>query len=126
MEWTFCDSNGNPVKNDIGYQIDLVGNIYQAKGGIMPKACQNCKSIFKSELVLEPIKQEVPFYKCQNCKFENASANAAFDHTLERKTHKIKKTKSERIVSTIVTLKGNNSHIEKTIDDILILCNECK
>jgi len=111
--------------NGVEYQQDTVGNIYQQHGGVIPKACQKCKKKFKSKVLQVPITQKVPFYKCQDCKFENPGGDATLEHKIEHIDHNIKKITKDRIVGYNETITGEVSHITKTKDDVIILCAVC-
>lgn len=117
MEWSFIEDKPH-------LQIDEVGNIVQINGGVQPKACQKCKNEFKSKIKENPKKQIVPFYKCEDCDFENGGAPAVMDHKFET-DHKIKKISKDRIVSIERTIEGSVAHISKTKDDVIILCDKC-
>ena len=125
MDWKFCDISGNLSENPTWYQIDTVGNIVQRMGGIVPKACQKCKEPFKSENKDIPIKKSRKVYKCQECDFINTSAEAAFDHKLE-KDHKFKKESVDVITNVKRISVGIIPRITKTEDDVIILCNNCE
>ena len=118
MKWKF-------LKGITNMQVDEVGNILQRAGGVIPMACQKCKKKFNSKIEEIPVKQDVPFYKCKNCKFENASGDSALDHKLEFSNHDIKKIKKQRIITTKKIITGDFSHIFKTKNDIVILCGKC-
>jgi len=122
MEWEILEKNGRPTDE----QVDTVGNIYQKTGGVIPKACQKCKTEFHSEVKEIPLTQPVPGYKCESCTFESSAGDAALDHKLEHIDHNIKKIRKERIVSIERHLVGTLSYIEKTQSDILILCAKCR
>jgi len=122
MEWEIITKNGRPTDE----QIDTVGNIYQKSGGVIPKACQKCKEEFKSEVRDDALTQPVPGYKCESCTFESAAGDSALDHKLEHIDHNIKKIRKERIVSIERHLFGRMSYIEKTQNDVIILCEKCK
>ena len=131
MEWEIItkeikDDRGLIVVVETDEQIDTVGNIYQKGGGVIPKACQKCEKEFDAILKQEPIKQEVPFYKCKDCDFKDPSANKALDHKLLEENHKLKKTKEERIVGFKTQLVGRKANIIISENDVLILCNDCK
>lgn len=106
-------------------QKDEVGNIYQKKGGVIPKACQKCGKKFYSEIKNIPITQSVPFYKCKNCSFENAGGDSALDHKITT-DHEIKKISKDRIVGYNSIIEGSKSNIIKSKNDVIILCDECK
>ncbi len=129
MEWQIItreikSGKDNALIIETGEQIDTVGNIYQKSGAVIPKACQNCKKEFKSEVESKPITQKVPRYKCSECDFENFGGGAALDHLITTK-HKIGKVFTDRVVNYERTIVGLRSHITKTKDDILILCDAC-
>ena len=131
MDWEIITkeikgNKGQIVVIETNEQIDEVGNIYQRSGGVIPKACQKCKKEFDAILKDEPVKQEVPFYKCKNCDFENSSPIKALDHKLLKENHKIKKTKKERIIDIKTCLVGRKANIRILEDDVLILCDDCK
>ena len=130
MEWEIItkeikDDKGLIVIIDTDEQIDKVGNIYQKSGAIIPKACQNCKQKFKSEIKEFPITQKVPFYKCNDCDFENASGDATLEHKITNMNHNIKKITKDRIVGVDKKIIGIIPRITKTDDDVIILCDDC-
>lgn len=106
-------------------QEDEVGNILQIGGAVVPKSCQQCKKEFKSEVVSQEIKQDIPSYKCDFCNFDGNTGDEAFNHTLDFPTHKISRTTKYRIVGYNNTLQGILSYVIKTEDDVKILCGEC-
>lgn len=122
MEWVYQEINGKPNYNK---QVDTVGNVLQVNGGIEPKACQKCKSEFKSPIVETPLEQNVPSYNCEECEFKNSGASEALDHKLET-SHKIKKGLTKRIVGHERKIDFSKlSHVERTKDDCIILCGDC-
>jgi hypothetical protein len=104
--------------------IDSVGNEIQDGGAVIPKACQKCKKEFKSEIKSTPIKQDIPFYKCKDCKFENASGDATLEHKLTT-DHKLDKIIKSRLIGHERKILGNIAHIIKTDNNIIILCGDC-
>jgi len=116
-EWNWCDRKGQPSKHDVGFQMDEVGNILQRTGAVKTKACQKCKKEFNPLTESVPITQKVPFYKCEDCNFENAGGEAALDHKLTNSQHHIKKTSKDRIVTYKNIIKGNKANITKIDDD---------
>ena len=125
MKWKYCDIAGKISKSFTSFQIDSVGNIFQQAGGVKPKACQKCKKEFKSRLKSFPIIESVPFYKCENCKFENAGGNATLNHKIENTEHKIIIINKDRIVKIEKKIIGIVCKITKTKNDIVILCGKC-
>jgi len=105
-------------------QKDEVGNIYQQAGGVIPKACQKCKTVFDGKVVSTPITQKVPIYKCQDCEFEDASGDITLDHKIETE-HKIKKESKDRLVGYEREVVGSKANIKTIKDDVLILCDDC-
>ena len=106
------------------FQVDEVGNIYQLGGGIIEKACQKCETPFSYKEVTRELKQQIPIYKCKECKFESSSGDDAFMHNQD-KNHKIERKTEEKIVGYEKILEGVISRITKTEDDVIILCDEC-
>lgn len=135
MEWelltkTVKDINGKDITIELDEQVDEVGNLVQRMGkdkigGIIPKACQKCKKEFKSEIKEFPIIQKVPFYKCKDCDFENAGGDATLGHKIENMEHNIKKIVKDRVVTIERRLVGTKANINKTEDDVIILCDIC-
>jgi len=119
------DIHDKEVKVMEDYQIDEIGNIYQRQGGIIPKACQKCKKEFISEIREFPVTQKIPFYKCEDCDFENPSGDATLGHKIENMDHDIKKTVKDRIVTIEKRLVGNKANVKKTENDVIILCDNC-
>lgn len=117
MKWKFINS-GNA-------QEDEVGNVLQIGGGVVPKACQKCKEKFESKVVKTEIRQTIPAYKCDKCNFDGNTGDQAFDHTIDFPSHKIKRAKKSRIVGYNNTIEGRLSYVNKTEDDVIILCGEC-
>lgn len=130
MEWKIITkkvkNNGQTIIVETDEQVDEVGNIYQKQGGVIPKACQKCKKEFKSSIEDFPITQKVPFYSCSECKFENASGDAALDHKLENVKHNIKKITKNRVISIEKRIVGIISYITQTDNNCIILCQRCK
>jgi len=129
MEWKIItreiiDNKNNITIVETSQQIDEVGNIYQIHGGIIPKACQKCKEPFDSEVKAFPLTQKIPYYKCEDCEFENTGGEATLDHKIET-SHNIKKSTKDRIVSLENKIVGNKANIEHTEDDIIIICDRC-
>lgn len=113
-------------------QIDDVGNIYQKQGGVNPKACQKCKTVFKTETKKEPIIKPVTEYKCGDCEYHNFGADGAFTHMMDTK-HNINKKITDKIVNYRIISTGNKPNIRKITDektkevtDVTILCDDCK
>jgi len=104
--------------------IDEVGNIIQDSGAVVPKACQNCKREFASNVEVIQKKGPAPIYACESCNFRNASGDSAFEHKLTT-DHKIKKTTTERLVSVDKVIKGIIPYVTKEQDNTVILCGEC-
>jgi len=121
MEWEIIQRHGRPTDE----QVDTSGNIYQKGGGVIPKACQDCKTEFKSTIENKPITQEVPMYKCKDCDFENPSGDAAFLHSKAHEKHEVEKEKAERIIEIQHTLVGRMAYIKILDDDVSILCELC-
>lgn len=117
MKWKFIEGEPN-------LQIDTVGNIIQMSGGVIPKACQKCKTKFNYTVTKVPRTQQVPIYACLDCSFKNSGGSAAFDHKIET-DHKIKKISKSRVVSVDKKILGSTAHITKTKNDIKILCGKC-
>ncbi len=130
MKWEFVEKEIKVGKRktikvkDPNKQIDTVGNIVQKQGAIQPKACQKCKKEFTSKIESKPITQSVPFYKCENCEFENAGGDAALDHKITT-DHKIKKITKDRLAKVDKIITGRIAHIKKTKTDVKILCGDC-
>lgn len=124
MEWKFCNLKGKISKDPTSFQIDEVGNIYQKSGAVVPKACQKCKKVFKSEIKKQPKIQKVPIYECISCKKKFVAPHLALDHKIET-DHKLKKTQKDKVVGEEKIVIGSLSQITKTEDDILILCSDC-
>jgi len=125
MEWKFIDKYGKNSTIPTSRQIDTVGNVMQINGAVQPYACQKCNKVFSGKVEAEPIEQNMPLYKCNDCDFESNTGDKAFDHMLESE-HKLNKTTTKRIVGVNITLKGDLSHIIKENDDVLILCEDCQ
>jgi len=106
MKWAFCFSNGKTSKRPTKFQIDLVGNIVQHAGGVQPRACQKCKTVFKSNVVKVPINQPIVFYTCKNCDFKSLSTDDWFFHKEDNPKHKINRTTKDRLVGNKLILKG--------------------
>jgi len=106
-------------------QIDTVGNIYQKQGGVIPKACQKCKKKFDSKVKEIPIFKYVVSFSCKDCKLNSGIGQEIMEHNIEHPKHKLKKIKTKRLVQVEKQLVGNKSNIEKTKDDVIILCDEC-
>jgi len=128
MDWSWCNIRGEVSDIPTNFQKDIVGNIVQKRGGVKPKACQICKKEFKKEIEIKPVVEKVPMYEC-SCTWKNASGEAAFDHYLTNKDHKLTKTTKERVVRKEKTIKGDTPVI-KILDkeenlDYKILCNNC-
>jgi len=129
MEWEIITKE---IRNDKGLivvvetdeQIDEVGNIYQRSGGVIPKACQKCKTEFKSTIKIVPQTQKVPIYFCEECDFSNAGTSIALDHKIDT-NHKLKKSFKDRIVSYSNIIEGSFPKITQLKDDCLILCQKC-
>jgi len=131
MEWEIItkeirDDKGQVVIVETDEQIDIVGNIYQKSGAVIPKACQKCEKEFDAIIKHDPVKQDVPIYKCEDCDFKDVSPIKALDHKLEKDDHKIKKDKEERIVDITSQLVGRKANITILENDILIICDDCK
>jgi len=114
---------------DSSQQEDELGNIYQIQGGVIPKACQNCKKPFNAEVHEEPITQNIPFYECIDCIYKTGDPTEAFDHKLETE-HDIKRVPRSRVVTVIKTLVGTKANIRKVyiddeVTDVEILCDKC-
>lgn len=124
MNWQFVDSYGNISKEPTKFQIDSVGNIIQLSGAVKAIACQDCKKKFDYTQIKKEKIQKVPIYECENCDFKNASGDAAFDHKITS-DHKIKKTFADRIVGFVNKIKGPIAIINKTDNDVNILCDKC-
>ena len=122
MKWKFIEIDG-VVDNE--RQIDELGNIYQKTGGVNPVACQKCKKKFNAKPEQEKIEEDMPLYKCKNCKFEGNTGDQAFDHTLEKKNHLIKKTTTKRLVGYNTILKGIKPRITITEEEVVIVCDKC-
>lgn len=131
MEWKIItkevvvDDKGTKVIVETPEQIDEVGNIYQKSGAVIPKACQNCKEDFKSEIKDFPITQDVPIYTCNDCDFEGVSGDSALSHIIEYPDHKLNKSIKERVIGIDKKAIGSVARIKKTEDDIIILCDKC-
>lgn len=107
------------------HQVDTVGNIYQIRGGVVPKACQKCKKEFNTERKEFPVIQKVPFYKCKDCNFSNPGGDAALTHKIQNIEHEIERKNKDKVVGVEVKLVGNKSNIKKIKHDIIILCDLC-
>ena len=124
-KWHWCDRKGESSKDDVGFQMDEVGNILQRTGAIKTKACQKCKTKFKSKQVTQEIIKDVPIYQCSTCKQSNPSGEWAFNHTLEYKDHILKRTTQQKVIGVNVTLEGNIAQIYQSKNDVSILCEKC-
>ena len=78
----------------------------------------------ESKIESEPLIQQVPFYKCNECKFESPSGDQALEHLLLQE-HKLRKIKKDRVVSIKKKIIGEVAHITKLDNDIHILCSKC-
>ncbi len=117
MKWT-------TLKNHPSMKVDEAGNILQRTGAIVPKACQKCGRKFIAMVKTEPRTQNVPSYKCEDCKWTNSSAEFAWDHE-KAQSHKITKIKRERISGYITYLSGALARIDNTGVKPKILCDNC-
>jgi len=112
-------------------QIDTVGNIFQKKGGVNPKACQKCKKEFKSEIkTIEKI-SKVPVFQCKECAFNKSSGESALEHMLET-SHKLSKVTKDIVNGYEKIIEGTSLpyiNLEKNnlneVIDISILCGVC-
>ena len=125
-DWQLIQKDGR----DIDEQIDSTGNVYQRSGGIIPKACQKCKTEFNNPIESVPLKQSIPLYTCSDCDFKNNGAPGAMEHMLDHPDHKILKSSEEKIVGYQNIITGNQSIITKILEDddvidIEILCQKC-
>ena len=120
MKWInkFTDSG-------MEYQEDEVGNKLQINGAIEPIKCQKCKHEFNSSIKQEPLTQQIMFYKCDNCDFENTSGESMLFHLQENKTHAYSTKEKERIVKIEKKITGIIPIINKIKNDIFILCGDC-
>ncbi len=124
MEWKLILKNESPTES----QIDEVGNIYQHAGGVIPKACQKCKTKFNAKIKSVPVTQNVPWYIC-SCDFKTGDPTEAFDHKLET-SHSIKRKPKSRVITYVNTLEGLKANIrkiykDKEVTDVTILCDNC-
>lgn len=117
MEWKLISPNR---------QKDTVGNILQVNGAVQAKACQKCKKLFKSKIIIEPQKQDAPYYKCENCDFEHTSPNNMLLHLQDKSDHRFKLKTKERIIGYKNKLIGSFANITKADNDVIILCDDCK
>lgn len=109
--------------------IDEVGNIIQDSGAVVPKACQKCKKEFTSSVEESPKKENVPFYQCKECNFNNAGNDQALEHMMTS-GHKINKTVRERIVGFDRKVKSESlAHVTTKVENgktiTSILCGGC-
>jgi len=124
-KWELVLKNEHPTDK----QIDEVGNIYQKGGGVNPKACQKCHQDFNAPTKKIALKQNVPFYRCNDCEFKNHGSTAAMHHMLSSK-HKIIKESKEKIVGYENIIVGAKAMIDKVfkngeVVDVNILCADC-
>lgn len=108
-----------------GFQKDEKGNILQAGGGIIPKACQNCGNEFIENQQQDELRQEINLFVCDTCKFETLVSEEALKHTIKEIDHKLKIKEDTRIVGYKTTLTGNIAIVTKTKNDVIILCRDC-
>lgn len=124
------DIHRKKVKVNYQFQEDEVGNIAQRigktdkVGGIIPKACQKCGKEFNAKIKEEPIIQQVPIYKCEDCEFTNAGGDATLEHKILTE-HKIRKIATPQFVGYNKTLEGQKANIKITKNDCIILCDDC-
>ncbi len=121
------DSRGQPkdITYSKGYQKDEVGNILQRKGAVIPKACQKCKKEFSAVMEQIEIKNKIPNYVCDTCNFEEIRPELVIRHTTLNPEHKIITEEKEKVVGYDTILNGTLSFVEKTSDDVIILCRDC-
>ena len=105
-------------------QQDKVGNLLQFDGGVVPKKCQSCKSDLESKITLKQMKQTIPYFKCNDCKFETADGGQALWHEHEESAHTIEFTTGEKVLEINKVIE-NPPKIIKEADDVIILCSEC-
>ena len=127
-DWKLITENDNGLEVQTENQIDEVGNIYQRAGGVIPKACQKCKTEFNAKIKSTPLTQTVGMYTC-SCKFKTGDPTEAFDHQLAT-DHVLKKDVKHKTVSYINILEGLKANIRKVskdseVIDIIILCDNC-
>lgn len=126
MEWHYANHKGEIIDNPTTkFQVDSVGNIIQETGGVIPKACQQCKSIFSAIQQQVPKTQPVKQYECTICDFKSTDYFEAVDHTVVD-THKLKITQVSKVVGYDTKLVGKLAKIVKTEDDCIILCQDCE
>ena len=101
-----------------------MGNLLQVDGGVVPKKCQSCKSDLESKITLKEMKQTIPYFKCNDCKFETADGGQALWHEHEESAHTIEFTTGEKVLEINKVIE-NPPKIIKEDDDVIILCSEC-
>lgn len=128
-KWKLLTKIIKDKQTELDQQIDDVGNIYQKSGAVVPKACQKCKKPFDAKVKSVPLKQNVPFYSCDDCSFKTGDPTEAFDHKVVLE-HKISRKAKYRIIRWDNTLDGQKANIKEVFDDddlvdIEILCDNC-
>ena len=128
-QWNLLTKIIKDKQIELDQQIDDVGNIYQKSGGVIPKACQKCKKPFDAKVNRVPLKQKIPFYKCEDCKYETGDPTEAFDHKVVLE-HNISRKGKYRIIRWDNTLDGQKANVKEVFDndslvDIEILCDRC-
>lgn len=124
MNWKYVTIKGIDSNTPTDFQMDTVGNIVQAEGGVKAVACQKCEKKFDYKAESKERIQHVPIFTCSDCNFNNASGDMAFEHKITT-DHNITKTTKPRIVAIDRKLTGSIAHIEKTNDDTIIICGDC-
>lgn len=113
------------ITKSLDYQMDEKGNILQKSGAVIPKACQNCGDVFRTDSVEDEIRQEINSYKCKDCEFKSISADEALKHTINEKKHELEIVEDSKVVGVRTTLEGVIPIVSKTKDDVFVLCRGC-
>jgi len=111
--------------DELPFQEDEQGNIYQKRGGVQAKACQKCGVELGGTVKDYPLIQKYPLYKCTVCDYKKPGADNALDHIALNKEHTMSKVGEERIVGHKRISEGNIAQVTITEDDVIIRCPKC-
>ena len=110
------------VVEDNPHLVDIAGNQLQDDGGVVPKACVYCGKDFTSTVKQIEVTQAVSIYKCNDCDFENASGDYAWDHRVANPTHTVQKIVDQRVVGTNTIVEGDLPQVV-TVNNQVIVCH---
>ena len=113
-QWNLLTKIIKDKQIELDQQIDDVGNIYQKSGGVIPKACQKCKKPFDAKVNKVPLKQKIPFYKYEDCKYGytaakgfDAAAGAEFSghsYRIQQEINAFKNSSPQYSLMTVIFL----------------------